>query len=69
MRALTPRHLSPARIPDACKTIDVKALRKTPDGPNIVGRLRNEIGIMSYLAGHPNVRGGEGGGGGGGGIT
>ena len=35
----------------ACKTVDIKALQKTPDGPNTVSRLRNEIAIMSYLAG------------------
>ena len=39
----------------ACKTIDVKSLLLTRDGPNILGRLRNEITIMSYLAGHPNI--------------
>ena len=27
----------------ACKTIDVKALLTTRDGPNILGRLKNEI--------------------------
>ena len=35
----------------ACKSIDVRALLKTKDGPNVIGRLRNEIGVMSYLAG------------------
>ena len=38
----------------ACKTVDVAALLAN-DGPNVVRRLRNEIGIMSYLAGHPNI--------------
>ena len=39
----------------ACKSVDVAALRGASDGPNIVRRLRNEIGVMSYLAGHPNI--------------
>ena len=33
----------------------MKALLQTADGPNILDRLRNEISIMSYLAGHPNI--------------
>ena len=28
---------------------------KQRDGSNILHRLRNEIAIMSYLAGHPNI--------------
>ena len=40
----------------ACKSIGVAALLQTSDGPNAVGRIRNEISIMSSLAGHPNVR-------------
>ena len=39
----------------ACKALDVTALLKTRDGPNIYRRLRAEIGVMSYLAGHPNI--------------
>ena len=39
----------------ACKCVDVKALVKTRDGPNIERRLRNEISVMSYLVGHPNI--------------
>ena len=39
----------------ACKSVDVDELLKTRDGPNIIARLRNEIGTMSYLAGHPNI--------------
>ena len=35
----------------------MKALLRTRDGPNIIGRLRNEIGVMSYLSGHPNLVG------------
>ena len=35
----------------ACKSLDVKSLLKTRDGPNIIARLRNEIGVMGYLAG------------------
>jgi len=35
--------------------VDVKALSKTRDGHNTVSRLRNEIAVMSYLAGHPNI--------------
>ena len=35
----------------ACKAVNVGALLLTRDGPNIHRRLRNEIGIMSYLAG------------------
>ena len=40
----------------ACKSISVAALLQTSDGPNTIGRIRNEISIMSYLVGHPNVR-------------
>ena len=40
----------------ACKSINVAELLETRDGPNTLGRLRNEIAIMSYLAGHPHVR-------------
>ena len=40
----------------ACKSIFVTELLKTPDGPNIIVRIRNEISVMSYLAGHPHVR-------------
>ena len=40
----------------ACKSVDVKALLKTRDGPNIERRLRNEIAIMSYLAGESAMR-------------
>ena len=40
----------------ACKSINVTELLQTADGPNIVGRLCNEVNVMSYLAGHPNVR-------------
>ena len=40
----------------ACKSIFVTELLNSADGPNIVRRLRNEISIMSHLAGHPNVR-------------
>ena len=39
----------------ACKTIDIKSLLLTRDGPNILARLRTEITVMSYLAGHPNI--------------
>ena len=38
----------------ACKSVDVASLLAN-DGPNVVRRLRNEIGVMSYLAGHPNI--------------
>ena len=44
-----------ARRHFACKIIHVKKLLATRDGPNVVGRIRNEVAIMSYLAGHPNV--------------
>ena len=39
----------------ACKCVDVQALSKTREGPNIKEHLRNEISIMSYLNGHPNI--------------
>ena len=39
----------------ACKCVDVKALMATRDGANIERRLRNEISVMSYLVGHPNL--------------
>ena len=39
----------------ACKVIDVASLLQSRDGPNILNRLRNELSIMLYLAGHPNV--------------
>ena len=39
----------------ACKAVDVAALLQTRDGPNIISRLRNEISVMSYLNGHPNI--------------
>ena len=39
----------------ACKSVDVMRLLDTADGPNVAGRLRNEVAIMSYLAGHPNI--------------
>ena len=40
----------------ACKSVNVAALLKTHDGANIERRLRNEIGIMSYLAGESAKR-------------
>ena len=39
----------------ACKSIDIDALLRTKDGKNAIERVRNEVSIMSYLAGHPNV--------------
>ena len=39
----------------ACKSIDAVGLLR--DGHHVVSRLRNEIGVMSYLAGHPNIVG------------
>ena len=39
----------------ACKAVDVIALLQTRDGPNIIRRLKAEVGVMSYLAGHPNI--------------
>ena len=39
----------------ACKSIDVKSRLRTSDGPHLLDRLRNEISVMSYLAGHPNI--------------
>jgi len=39
----------------ACKVVDVHRLLATEDGPNVVGRLRNEINVMSFLAGHPHI--------------
>ena len=41
----------------ACKSIDVEVLLTGRDGRNVVRRLRNEIGVMSYLTGHPNIVG------------
>ena len=39
----------------ACKTINVAELLQNDGGLDIVWRIRKEIGIMSLLAGHPNV--------------
>ena len=39
----------------ACKTIPVQKLLGTPDGPNVISRMRNEIAILAHLAGHPNI--------------
>ena len=39
----------------ACKILKPKELLETEDGPNVIGRLRNEIASLSYLAGHPNI--------------
>ena len=39
----------------ACKSVSIKALLKTRDGPNIVGRLKNEVAVMAHLNGHPNI--------------
>ena len=39
----------------ACKVVYVDRLLATSDGHNAVSRLRNEVGIMNYLAGHPNI--------------
>ena len=39
----------------ACKIIPVQALMATADGPSLVGRVRNELAVLTYLAGHPNV--------------
>ena len=40
----------------ACKSIDIDALLRTRDGQNVIGLVRNEVTVMSHLAGHPNVR-------------
>lgn len=39
----------------ACKVVVMPRLLATPDGPNVATRLRNEISVMAYLAGHPNI--------------
>ena len=39
------------RVRYACKSVNITALLKTHDGANVERRLRNEIGVMSYLAG------------------
>ena len=39
----------------ACKCVDVKALKTTRDGDNVERGLRDEISIMAYLNGHPNI--------------
>ena len=49
-------HLT-SKIRYACKSVDFRTLLKTSDGINVARRLRNEIGIMGSLAGHPNIVG------------
>ena len=39
----------------ACKSVAIAPLLATPDGQNVVARLRSELGVMGYLAGHPNI--------------
>ena len=39
----------------ACKLIRPRLLLKTSDGPNVIGRIQNELACLAYLAGHPNI--------------